>query len=62
MATIPDTCEFEVKADQVRLQTQTNGDTIFIKGINLNKNQAAALAYLINTVDNHNLKIEVKEA
>ena len=61
MPTIPDTCEFEAGADQVRLTTQTNGDQINFKRIHLGKDAAAALAYLINKTDNH-LKIEIKEA
>lgn len=61
MATIPDICEFEVGADQVRLSTQTNGDSVEIRRLNFDENQAAALAYLINKSTNH-LKIEIKEA
>jgi len=61
MVEIPDTCEFNAGADQVRLMTQTNGDSITMKGLNLDKDQAASLAYLINDTDNH-LKIEIKEA
>lgn len=60
MAEIPDTCEFQAGADQVRLTTQTNGDTIFIKGVHLGEDAAAALAYLINKTSNH-LSIEIKE-
>lgn len=60
MAQIPDTCEFEAGADQVRFTTQTNGDTILIKGLHLNKDQAASLAYLINDTTNH-LSIEIKK-
>jgi len=59
--TIPDKCEFELGADQVRLTTQTNGDAILIKGIHLGEDNAAALAYLINKTSSH-LKIEIKEA
>ena len=59
--TIPDNCEFEIGADQVRLTTQTNGDAIVIKGIHLGEENAAALAYLINKTSNH-LKIEIREA
>ena len=61
MPTIPDSCEFEVGADQVRLNTQTNGDSIELRALHLNENQSAALAYLINKTTNH-LKIEIKEA
>ncbi|KKN75804.1 hypothetical protein LCGC14_0376800 [marine sediment metagenome] len=58
---ISDKCEFTTGADQVRLTTQTNGDTIHIRHIHLGADAAAALAYLINKTDNH-LKIEIKEA
>jgi hypothetical protein len=63
MATIeiPDVCEFTVGSDMVRLITQTNGDSVTIKGINLDSANAAALAHLINRTENHNLKIEIKE-
>ena len=61
MPEIPDICEFETGADQVRLTTQTNGDSILIKGIHLGEDNSAALAYLINKTSNH-LKIEIKEA
>ncbi len=61
MPEIPETCEFEVGADQIRLTTQTNGDNIVIRSVHLGHNAAAALAYLINKTDNH-LKIEIKGA
>lgn len=58
MAVIPETCEFDVDADQIELKTRRNGDFIEIRGINLNQNASAALAWLINA-DNH-LTIEIK--
>jgi len=58
---IPDTCEFTVGADNVRLTTLTNGDSILIQRINLDADNAAALAHLINRTQNHNLKIEITE-
>lgn len=60
MVEIPDTCEFTVGADQIRLTTQTNGDNIAIRSVHLGKDAAAALAYLINKTNNH-LSIEIKE-
>ena len=57
---IPCCCEFQAGADQVRLTTQTNGDSVTMKGLNLTKDQAASLAYLINDTDNH-LSIEIKK-
>jgi len=52
-------CEFLIIADKVELTTQTNGDRIVISGINLDANQAAALAYLVNS--HGALKIEIKK-
>lgn len=57
MPQIPETCEFEVSADQLELHTKTNGEKICIEGITMGQNAAATLAWLINT-DNH-LKIEI---
>jgi len=58
MPEINNHCEFIVIADKVELTTQTNGDRIVILGINLDANQAAALAYLVNS--HSALKIEIK--
>lgn len=50
--------EFDIMPDQLQFNTQTNGDKLRISGINLDANQAAALAYLINQPES--LKIEIK--
>lgn len=51
--------EFIVGADQAIFTTQTNGDVLKIAGkLNLNADQAAALAYLVNQPKQ--LRIEVK--
>lgn len=50
---------FEVGEDGVKFTTQTNGDIIVITGIHLTKNQAASLAYLVNS--RKKLSFEVKE-
>ena len=50
--------EFNLGADQVMFSTQTNGDAIRIKSLELNAEQAARLAYLINQPDP--LKVEIK--
>jgi hypothetical protein len=59
MPTIPDKCEFEVGIDKIRFQTQANGDTVYIKGVHFDEDQASALAYLINL--KKILNIEIKE-
>ncbi len=58
MPQIPETCEFEVEADQIELRTATNGDYIEIRKVQLGQPAAAALAYLINA--DNDLVIEVK--
>jgi hypothetical protein len=58
MPQIPETCEFEVQADQIEFRTITNGEHIIIKDIQMSQNAAATLAWLINT-DNH-LTVEIK--
>lgn len=58
MPEIPNSCEFNAEADQIELKTRTNGDFIEIRGINLDQENAAALAWLINA-DNH-LTVEIK--
>ncbi len=58
MPQIPETCEFNVEADQIEFKTITNGEDICISGIHMTQNAAAALAWLINT-DNH-LTVEIK--
>lgn len=51
--------EFTTGADQVTFVTQTNGnDSVKIVRLNLNAEQAAALAYLVNQPKQ--LRIEVK--
>ncbi len=59
MPEIPDKSNFTVNVDQIRFTTQTNGDSITIKGVHLGKDDAAALSYLINHLQT--LKVEVKE-
>ena len=51
--------EFVTKADQIAFSTQTNGDKIVITGIDLNAEQAAAMAYLVNQPKP--LHIEIKK-
>jgi len=48
MADVEEECRFTVVCDCVTLTTQTNGDTITIRGVNLNQSQASSLAWLIN--------------
>lgn len=57
MATIPEVCEIISNSTAVYLQTHLSGDTVTITGVNLDENNAAALAWLINQTDE--LKIEI---
>jgi len=58
MPEINEHCEFVIISDKLEMTTQTNGDRIVISGINLDANQAAALAYLVNC--DSALKVEIK--
>lgn len=60
MPQIPDTCEFDVEADQIELKTSTNGDFIEIRKINLEQDQAAALAWLVNHPNHLTIEVKVK--
>jgi len=60
MAEIQDKCTFECGADQIRMTTQANGDIIHIKKVHLTGDDAAALAYLINS--KVSIKVVLKEA
>ncbi len=61
MPTLKTKCVFRAKADQCTFRTKTNGDKVwFGKGIHINKDDAAALAYMIQL--GKELKIVIKEA
>ena len=55
MAEVEEEVIFHTKADQVRFQTQTNGDTIYLKNLKLSRAQATSIAWLVNADDNANL-------
>ncbi len=60
MATIDEVCVFVTKADSVSFDTSTNGDKLCITNLELNKEQAASLAWLINHEATTNLKFRIK--
>jgi len=60
MAEIEEEVVFFTKADQIKFNTQTNGDKIIMSGFHLTKEQAATMAWLVNTSDNSELKIKIK--
>lgn len=61
MATLKEKCVFRAKADQCTFFTRTNGDRVsFGKGIHIDKDDAAALAYMIQ--NGKRLKVVIKEA
>ena len=59
MPEIESEVQFGVGVDQAKFTTQTNGDILIISGIDLTQNQAATLAYLVNS--KKNLVFEVRE-
>jgi len=59
---VPDECEFTVeKADQAQLQTRTNGDTLIFSGLELGQEKAAILAWLVNSPNKLEVKVEVTD-
>ena len=60
MVEITETCVFVTKADSVRFDTSTNGDKMCITDLDLSKEQAASLAWLINHEATTNLKFRIK--
>ena len=59
MADIPEICVFTTKADSVSFESTTNGDKLCV-AMNLSKEQAATLAWLINHEATTNLKFRIK--
>lgn len=59
MPEVEDECIFATQADGVHLATQTNGDVLTISKLNLSKEQAASLAWLVNH-KTKNLTFQVK--
>ena len=60
MAVIDENCEFIVNPDDIQFTTQTNGDIITIRKLDLSQSQAATLAWLVNNPSI--LTIEIKLA
>ncbi len=60
MPQIPDKCEFDIESNQIELKTGTNGDFIEIRGIDLDQNAAAFLAWLINASNHLTVEIKIK--
>ena len=60
MAEIDEEVVFHTKTDQVKFHTQTNGDDIHIKNLNLTQDQATSLAWLVNADGAVELEFQVK--
>ena len=58
---IPEKCEFTAGSDQLTFNTQTNGDSLCIRRLHFDSEQAAILAHLINRPQSTTLKIKIKE-
>jgi len=59
MPQIPDRVEFCVVKDDIEFSTKSNGDRMRIHDIHMDRENAAALVYLVNS--GINLCIEIKE-
>ena len=60
MPEVEDECTFYTTTDQIKFRTQTNGDEIRIRGIDLSQDQAASLAWLVNADGAVELEISIK--
>ncbi len=60
MPEIKEKVKFYTKADQVKMTTTTNGDTLYIKGFHFDQEQAASMAWLINADSGGELEFQVK--
>lgn len=60
MAEVEEECTFYTRTDQVKFHTQTNGDDIHIKNLNLTQAQATSLAWLVNADGTVELEFQVK--
>ncbi len=58
MPEIEDEVTFDVKVDGVELKTKTNGDILIINNFHLSREQAATLAWLVNS--NQKIQFQVK--
>ncbi|MCJ7828712.1 MAG: hypothetical protein MUP81_03105 [Dehalococcoidia bacterium] len=61
MPTLNEVCEFTVPAVSFILHTQVNGDTLVLEKLELSKEEAASLAWLINHPEAM-LKVKIKIA
>ena len=60
MAEVEEEVIFHTRADQVKFHTQTNGDQLNIRDLNLTQDQATSVAWLVNADDNAELEFQVK--
>lgn len=58
MPEIEDEVTFDVEEDGAELKTKTNGDILIINKFNLSREQAASLAWLVNS--NQKIQFQVK--
>lgn len=58
MPEIESEVNFVVNTDQAKLTTQTNGDMLVITGLQLSREKAATLAWLVNSPK---MRVEIKE-
>jgi hypothetical protein len=59
MPTIGNACEFVDSSSKMYLQTNLNGDTLTIAGVHLSQENAAILAWLLNSDQDLQVKIKV---
>lgn len=60
MPEIEDEVTFTTRPDQARFTTQTNGDVLVLKFGGLTREQAATLAWLVNSPNTIQFQVKVK--
>ena len=53
-------CVFDVGPDHISLLTMANGDRVNIKGIHMGQDEAAALAWMVNSPGGPDLEVTIK--
>jgi hypothetical protein len=57
---IPEEMSFIIGEDGAKFTTQSNGDILILSGFHVSKEQAATLAYLINSKKQLDVRVKAK--
>lgn len=60
MPDVDEECKFTTGPDQVKFTTQTNGDQVIIRDLELSQEQATSLTWLVNADGDNLLEFSLK--